>query len=415
MTNKRRVVITGMGVISPIGSTLESFWHSLVAGNSGVCKITRFDASKFSTQIAAEVKGFEPTEHLGAKEARRMDRFTQFAVVAAKQALEDAKLTIDESNAHRIGVIVGSGIGGIETLEQEAIALYERGPGRVSPFLVPMLIPDMAAGQISIITGAKGHNSATVTACATGSHCIGDAYRVIERGCADAMIAGGSEAAVSRLAMAGFCSARTMSVRNDDPKGACRPFDLHRDGFVLGEGAGILILEELESALRRGAQIHGEIIGYGATADAYHITAPAPEGEGAARAMLSALDDAKLTFRDVDYINAHGTGTKYNDQTETQAIKRVFKEHAYQVPISSTKSMTGHLLGAAGGVEAIASLLAIKHRQIPPTINLTTPDPSCDLDYVPNEARKANLDIVMSNSFGFGGHNAVLIFRRYSK
>lgn len=415
MTNKRRVVITGMGVISPIGSTLESFWHSLATGKSGVCKITRFDASKFSTQIAAEVKGFEPTEHLGAKEARRMDRFTQFAVVAAKQALEDAKLTIDESNAHRIGVIVGSGIGGIETLEQEAIALYERGPGRVSPFLVPMLIPDMAAGQISIITGAKGHNSATVTACATGSHCIGDAYRVIERGCADAMIAGGSEAAVSRLAMAGFCSARTMSVHNDDPKGACRPFDLHRDGFVLGEGAGILILEELESALRRGAQIHGEIIGYGATADAYHITAPAPEGEGAARAMLSALDDAKLTFRDVDYINAHGTGTKYNDQTETQAIKRVFKEHAYQVPISSTKSMTGHLLGAAGGVEAIASLLAIKHRQIPPTINLTTPDPSCDLDYVPNEARKANLDIVMSNSFGFGGHNAVLIFRRYSK
>lgn len=415
MTNKRRVVITGMGVISPIGSTLESFWHSLATGKSGVCKITRFDASTFSTQIAAEVKGFEPTEHLGAKEARRMDRFTQFAVVAAKQALEDAKLTIDESNAHRIGVIVGSGIGGIETLEQEAIALYERGPGRVSPFLVPMLIPDMAAGQISIITGAKGHNSATVTACATGSHCIGDAYRVIERGCADAMIAGGSEAAVSRLAMAGFCSARTMSVHNDDPKGACRPFDLHRDGFVLGEGAGILILEELESALRRGAQIHGEIIGYGATADAYHITAPAPEGEGAARAMLSALDDAKLTFRDVDYINAHGTGTKYNDQTETQAIKRVFKEHAYQVPISSTKSMTGHLLGAAGGVEAIASLLAIKHRQIPPTINLTTPDPSCDLDYVPNEARKANLDIVMSNSFGFGGHNAVLIFRRYSK
>ncbi|NLN16572.1 MAG: beta-ketoacyl-ACP synthase II [Firmicutes bacterium] len=415
MTTKRRVVITGMGVISPIGNSLESFWHSLVTGTSGIDKITRFDASDLSTQIAAEVKEFDPTEYLGAKEARRMDRFTQFAVVAAKKALEDAQLNIDESNADRIGVIVGSGIGGIETLEKEAITLYTRGPGRVSPFLVPMLIPDMAAGQVSIITGAKGPNSAVVTACATGSHCIGEAYRVIERGTADAMIAGGSEAAVNKLAMAGFCSAKTLSVRNDDPKGACRPFDLHRDGFVLGEGAGILILEELERAVRRGAQIYGEIVGYGATADAYHITAPAPEGEGAARAMLSALADAGLTIGDVDYINAHGTGTEYNDKTETQAIKRAFQEHAYQVPISSTKSMTGHLLGAAGGVEAIASLLAIKHQQIPPTINLTTPDPCCDLDYVPNEARKASVSVVMSNSFGFGGHNAVLIFRRYTK
>jgi 3-oxoacyl-[acyl-carrier-protein] synthase II len=404
-----------MGVISPIGNTLESFWHSLITGTSGIDRITRFDASDLSTQMAAEVKDFDPTEYLGAKEARRMDRFTQFAVVAAKKALEDARLTIDESNADRVGVIVGSGIGGIETLEKEAFTLDKRGPGRVSPFLVPMLIPDMAAGQISIITGAKGHNLAVVTACATGSHCIGEAYRVIEGGFADAMIAGGSEAAVSKLAMAGFCSAKTMSVRNDDPKGACRPFDLHRDGFVLGEGAGILILEELESAMGRGAQIYGEIVGYGATADAYHITAPAPEGEGAARAMLNALEGAGLSVRDVDYINAHGTGTQYNDKTETLAIKRVFKDHAYQVPISSTKSMTGHLLGAAGGVEAIASLLAIKHQQIPPTINLTTPDPCCDLDYVPNEARTANLDVVMSNSFGFGGHNAVLVFRRYSK
>ena len=334
MTTRRRVVITGMGVISPIGNTLESFWHSLITGTSGIDRITRFDASDLSTQMAAEVKDFDPTEYLGAKEARRMDRFTQFAVVAAKKALEDARLTIDESNADRVGVIVGSGIGGIETLEKEAFTLDKRGPGRVSPFLVPMLIPDMAAGQISIITGAKGHNLAVVTACATGSHCIGEAYRVIEGGFADAMIAGGSEAAVSKLAMAGFCSAKTMSVRNDDPKGACRPFDLHRDGFVLGEGAGILILEELESAMGRGAQIYGEIVGYGATADAYHITAPAPEGEGAARAMLNALEGAGLSVRDVDYINAHGTGTQYNDKTETLAIKRVFKDHAYQVPIS---------------------------------------------------------------------------------
>jgi len=402
-----------MGVVSPLGSDLETFWNNLSSGVSGVGPVTRFDASQLSTRIAAEVKDFEPTEYMDRKDARRMGRFTQFAVAASRLAVEHAKLDIQAYGPERVGVWIGSGIGGLEVLEENSLTLLQRGPGRISPFFVPMMIPDMASGQVSILLGAKGPNSCTVTACASGANSIGDAFRVIQNGQADVMIAGGTEAAVTLLGMAGFCSARAMTTRNDEPTRASRPFDANRDGFVLGEGAGVLILEELESAKRRGATIYGEVVGYGMTGDAYHMTAPAPEGEGAARAMAMALADAGMAPEEIDYINAHGTSTLYNDVNETTAIRRVFGDHAEKLAISSTKSMMGHLLGAAGAVEAIACLLTMQHSLIPPTINLEQPGEGCDLDYVPNVARPATVNACMSNSFGFGGHNAVLVFRRY--
>jgi len=405
-------VITGVGVVTPLGIGKEAFWDGLANGRSGIRRITRFDPSDLSSQIAGEVPDFEPLDFMDRKDARRLDRFTQFAVAAAALALADAGLDDKVPLGERAGVLIGSGVGGIETLEEQALTLVTKGVSRISPFFVPMMIADMAAGQVSIIFGAKGHNACTVTACCSGAHSIGDAFRVIQRGDADIMISGGAEAPIAKLAMSGFCSAKTLSTRNHEPERASRPFDAGRDGFVMGEGSGIVILEELEHARARGAKIYAELVGYGATADAYHITTPAPEGEGAARAMQLALQDAGLTTDDVDYINAHGTSTKYNDYFETVAIKRVFGERAAAVPISSTKSMTGHLLGAAGGVELIASLLAMEHNLIPPTINYEEPDPNCDLDYVPNVARPKELNVVMSNSFGFGGHNAVLVVRK---
>jgi len=401
-----------MGAISPLGIGVDALWEGLIQGRSGVGPITSFDASRFSTRIAAEVKDFDPTDFMDRKDARRMDRFAQFAVAGARMALEDASIS-DNVDWERVGVLIGSGIGGIHTFEEQCRNLFEKGPDRVSPFFVPMMIPDIASGQVSIMIGAKGHNACTVTACASGSHSIGDAFKVIQRGQADIMVTGGTEAAVSPLSMAGFCAARTLSTRNDEPERASRPFDKDRDGFVLGEGAGILILEELEHAKARGARIYAELIGYASTGDAYHITAPAPEGDGARRAMLAALKDAGVDPSEVEYINAHGTSTEYNDKFETMAIKGVFQEHAYRIPISSTKSMTGHLLGAAGGIEAIAVCKTLYEQIIPPTINYETPDPECDLDYVPNKARKQPVRVAISNSFGFGGHNAVLVFRRY--
>ena len=406
------MVVTGIGVVSPLGNK-EQLWQNLLAGESGIGLISRFDTSDFPVKIAAEVKDFDPAEYIDRKDARRMDPFCQYAVVAALDSLKDAELEITDENACRVGVIVGSGIGGIQTLETQAKVLEERGPGRVSPFFVPMLIPDMASGQIAIATGAKGPNSCTVTACATGTNAIGDAFRVISRGNADVMLAGGAEAAITPLALAGFMAARALSSRNEDPKRASRPFDLERDGFVMGEGSCILVLEELEHAKARGAKIYGEIIGFGSTGDAYHITSPAPDHEGAQRAMKEALADANILPEQVDYINAHGTSTEYNDKYETIAIKAVFGEEAYQIPVTSTKALTGHLLGAAGAVEAAICLLALKNQVIPGTYNYENPDPECDLDYVPNQSRKANLEVAMSNSFGFGGHNSVLVFKRW--
>lgn len=406
------MVVTGIGVVSPLGNK-EQLWQNLLAGESGIGLISRFDTSDFPVKIAAEVKDFDPAEYIDRKDARRMDPFCQYAVVAALDSLRDAELEITDENACRVGVIVGSGIGGIQTLETQAKVLEERGPGRVSPFFVPMLIPDMASGQIAIATGAKGPNSCTVTACATGTNAIGDAFRVISRGNADVMLAGGAEAAITPLALAGFMAARALSTRNEDPKRASRPFDLERDGFVMGEGSCILVLEELEHAKARGAKIYGEIIGFGSTGDAYHITSPAPDHEGAQRAMKEALADANILPEQVDYINAHGTSTEYNDKYETIAIKAVFGEEAYQIPVTSTKALTGHLLGAAGAVEAAICLLALKNQVIPGTYNYENPDPECDLDYVPNQSRKANLEVAMSNSFGFGGHNSVLVFKRW--
>lgn len=408
----KRVVVTGIGVVSSLGNK-EQLWQNLLAGESGIGLISRFDTSDFPVKIAAEVKDFDPAEYIDRKDARRMDPFCQYAVVAALDSLKDAELEITDENACRVGVIVGSGIGGIQTLETQAKVLEERGPGRVSPFFVPMLIPDMASGQIAIATGAKGPNSCTVTACATGTNAIGDAFRVISRGNADVMLAGGAEAAITPLALAGFMAARALSTRNEDPKRASRPFDLERDGFVMGEGSCILVLEELEHAKARGAKIYGEIIGFGSTGDAYHITSPAPDHEGAQRAMKEALADANILPEQVDYINAHGTSTEYNDKYETIAIKAVFGEEAYQIPVTSTKALTGHLLGAAGAVEAAICLLALKNQVIPGTYNYENPDPECDLDYVPNQSRKANLEVAMSNSFGFGGHNSVLVFKRW--
>lgn len=407
----RRVVITGLGAVSPVGVGVDATWDALVAGKSGIGPITAFDASAYSTRFAGCVDEWDPTPWVDAKEARRLSRFQQFAVAAAQMAVDDSGLIVDEANAERVGVIVGSGIGGLQTMEEQKSVLDEKGPGRVSPFLVPMMIVDLAAGHISIRLGAKGINYAPVSACATGNHAIGEAGEAIKRGDADVVVAGGFDCGVTPLGLAGFSAARSLSTRNDDPQGASRPFDADRDGFVMGEGGGIVVLEELEHAKRRGARIYAELAGYGASADAYHLTAPAPDGNGARRAMLQALDRAKLPADVVGYINAHGTSTELGDAAETGAIKAVFGAGA--PPVSSTKSMTGHLLGGAGALEAVIATLALVHKTLPPTINYTTPDPACDLDYVPNVAREARVQAVMSNSFGFGGHNASLLFSRF--
>lgn len=409
---KRRVVVTGIGAVTPLGNDANTTWENIINSQSGIDYITKVDKDQFPAKVAGEIKDFDPTQFIDRKEVKRMDLFTQYAVAAALMAVEDAKLIIDDSNAERVGVWIGSGIGGMHVYEEQVRRFIDKGYRRVSPFFVPMLIPDMAAGQVSILLGAKGINSCTVTACASGANSIGDAFKAIQRGDVDYMITGGTESPINNIAFAGFSAMKALSF-NEDPKTASRPFDLNRDGFVMGEGAGIIVLETLESALERGAKIYAEIVGYGATGDAYHITAPAENGEGAARAMQKALDDAGLKPEAITYINAHGTSTELNDKYETAAIKRVFGDHAYQLAVSSTKSMTGHLLGAAGGVEAVISVKAIDDGVIPATINYETPDPECDLDYVPNESRKVDVQTVMSNSFGFGGHNACLIFKKY--
>lgn len=409
---KKRVVVTGVGAVTPVGNNVETAWNNVLASVSGVGPLTRLNADEYPAKVAAEVKDFQVEDFIDKKDARKMDRFTHYAVAAAKMAVEDSGLEINDSNSHNIGVWIGSGIGGMETFESQYETFLSRGYRRVSPFFVPMMIPDMATGQVSITLGARGFNSCTVTACATGTNSIGDAFKVIQRGDAVAMVTGGAEAPITKMSVAGFCANTALST-NPDPSKASRPFDLNRDGFVIGEGAGIVVLEELEHALARGAKIYAEIVGYGATGDAYHITAPAPGGEGGARAMKMAINDAGLNVNEVDYVNAHGTSTDYNDRFETLALKEVFGEHAYKLAVSSTKSMTGHLLGAAGGVEAIFSVLAIKEGMIPPTINYETPDPECDLDYVPNEARKQEVQVAMSNSLGFGGHNATIVFKAY--
>ena len=409
----RRVVVTGLGALSPVGNTADEFWSSLLQGRSGVGPITKFDTEGYPTRIAGEVRNFDPLNFVDKKDARRLDPYLQYAVASSVLAVQDAALDTGKVDGSRFGVLIGSGIGGISTLLESHRNLLEKGPDRVSPFFIPMIIANMASGLVSIRFGARGPNSSVVTACATGNHAIGDSFKIIQRGDADVMIAGGSEAIIIPLTIAGFCSMKAMSTRNDEPMKAMRPFDATRDGFVCGEGAGILILEALEHALARDARIYAEIVGYGMTGDAHHMTAPDPEGDGAMRAMTLALRDAGLDVSAVGYINAHGTSTPYNDKFETLAIKRVFGEHARRLAVSSTKSMTGHLLGAAGGVEAIATVLALHHGVLPPTINYETPDPECDLDYVPNQARKQNVEVALSNAFGFGGTNATLAFRTY--
>ena len=409
---KRRVVVTGIGAVTPLGNSAEETWVNILQGKSGVGPLTRVNSDDYPVKVAAEVKDFSIGEYVDRKEARKMDRFTHYAIAASKMALQDAKLEITADIADRVGVWIGSGIGGMETFENQFETFLNRGYRRVSPFFVPMMIPDMATGQVSILTGAKGVNSCTVTACATGTNSIGDAFKVIQRGDADAMITGGAEAPITKMSVAGFCANTALST-NPDPNTASRPFDANRDGFIIGEGAGILILEELEFALARGANIYAEIVGYGSTGDAYHITAPAPGGEGGVRCMRMAIEDGNLLPQEIDYVNAHGTSTEYNDKYETMAIKEVFGEHAYQLAVSSTKSMTGHLLGAAGAIEAIFTVLAIKESILPPTINLETPDRECDLDYVPNVARKKEINAAMSNSLGFGGHNATIVFKKF--
>ena len=409
----RRVVVTGIGMVTPIGSDKEEFWQSLVNGRSGIQRVTGFDVSNYPCQIAGEVPDFDPARYIEKREARKMDRFTQFGAAAALMAWQDAGLDQGEIDRDSAGVIVGSGIGGIKTIEEQYSLLMEKGPRRVSPFLVPALIANMAAGYISIILRLRGPNSTVVTACASSNHAVGDAFHVIRRGEAEVMVAGGAEAAISHTAFAGFCAARAFSTRNDDPVRASRPFDRERDGFVMGEGSGIVILESLDHALRRGAHIYAEIAGYGMSGDAYHITAPDPEGTGACLSMQRALESAGLEPGAVDYINAHGTSTEYNDRIETLAIKKTFGEHAAGLAVSSTKSMTGHLLGAAGAVELIATLLCMEHQMAHPTINYEFPDPDCDLDYVPNRARALKIDVALNNSFGFGGTNATLAVKRY--
>ncbi|MFZ5753625.1 MAG: beta-ketoacyl-ACP synthase II [Bacillota bacterium] len=409
----RRVVITGLAAISPLGTGVEKFWQGLLEGKSGIDLVTRFDVTEFPTKIAGEVKDFDPGLYMDKKEAKRMDRFTQFAVAGAKVALEDAKMDMEGLDKEKVGVILGSGIGGMETLEEQARILREKGPGRVSPFFVPMMIGNMAAGQVAIALGVTGPNITVVTACASATNAIGDAFKLIQRGGAEVVITGGTEASITPLAFAGFCSMKAMSTHNDEPQKASRPFDANRDGFVMGEGSGILILESFEHAQKRGARIYAEVLGYGTTADAHHITAPAPGGAGAAKAMAEAIRDAGLKPENIDYINAHGTSTDLNDKYETMAIKQVFGEHAYKLAISSTKSMTGHLLGAAGGIEMVATALAVYNDIVPPTINYETPDPECDLDYVPNQARKMTVDYALSNSLGFGGHNATVVIGKF--
>jgi 3-oxoacyl-[acyl-carrier-protein] synthase II len=412
---KKRVVVTGLGLITPLGIGVDASWHGLIEGRSGIRRITQFDASQFPTKIAGEVEGFNPEDFIELKEVKKMDRFIHFALAAATMAMSDSGLKITEANAERTGVFVGSGMGGLHTIEHYHSVFLEKGPRRISPFFIPMLVVNLASGQISIRFGAKGPNSAVATACATGSHAIGDAYKIIQRGDADAMIAGGTEAVITPLGIGGFNAMKALSTRNDEPEKASRPFDTGRDGFIMGEGAGIVILESLQSAVERGARIYAEVVGYGMTADAYHITAPAPGGEGAARCMTIALKDAGIQPAEVNYINAHGTSTKYGDELETQAIKKVFGEEAYKTAVSSTKSMTGHLLGAAGGVEAVVSVLTIYHDTIAPTINLDNPDPECDLDYVPHRARKTPVNYTLTNSFGFGGTNACLVFKKFTQ
>ncbi|MDP2912824.1 MAG: beta-ketoacyl-ACP synthase II [Candidatus Omnitrophota bacterium] len=418
MLKKRRVVVTGLGVVSPVGNNTEAFWKSLLEGKSGVNRITRFDPTYFTSKIAAEVKDFDPAPYLSPKEIKRTDRFVQFAVVSSKMAIIDSAIDLNKEDRNRIGVLIGSGIGGLHTVEIEHRQFIElgpeKGPDRISPFLIPMLIVNMAAGQVSITLGLKGPNSAVATACATANHAIGDGLRIIQRGDADLMMCGGAEAAITHMGFGGFCALKALSTAyNDQPERASRPFDKGRDGFVMGEGAGIVLLEEAEHAVQRNAKIYCELAGYGISGDAYHMTAPDPEGDGGVRCMIASIKDAGLKPEDVDYINAHGTSTIYNDKIETLAIKKVFGPHASKVAVSSTKSVTGHLLGAAGGVELIASALAIKEGIIPPTINYETPDPDCDLDYVPNKPRAAKVRVVMSNALGFGGHNATLVIKKF--
>jgi 3-oxoacyl-[acyl-carrier-protein] synthase II len=408
----RRVVVTGLGAVTPIGNDVKEYWEGLCSGRNGVAGITLFDPSRHACRFAAEVKHFNPAGWLEPKEAKRWDRFCQFGVVAAKQAIGHAGLVIDGSNAQRVGVSIGSGVGGLLMMESQAHVLADRGPDRVSPFCVPMMIPNMATGLAAIALGAKGPSSAVATACAAGSNAIGDAFRLIQLGLADVMVCGGAESAITPLGVAGFASAKALSFRNDDPSTASRPFDLERDGFVIGEGAGVIVLESLEHAHQRGANVLAEIVGYGTTCDAHHITAPSPGGVGGAEAMRLALADARLAPEAVDYVNAHGTSTQANDSNETAAIKAALGEQAYRTPVSSTKSMTGHLLGGSGGIEAVAAVLAIGNNVVPPTINYANPDPACDLDVVPNTAREHPVNVVLSNSFGFGGHNVCLAFRR---
>jgi 3-oxoacyl-[acyl-carrier-protein] synthase II len=411
----KRVVITGIGAVTPLGNDAHTTWEQIKSGVSGIGPATLFDVDQVDVKIAAEVKGFAPEEFMDKKESRRMGRYSQFAIAASQMAVQDAGIQIGGNiQPERVGVWIGSGIGGLAEFEEQHRKFIEKGQRRVNPFTIPMFIPDMAAGQVSIALGAKGINNCSVTACASGANSIGDAFRVIQKGDVDAMIAGGTEATITAMTVAGFSNMTALS-KNPDPKTASRPFDKNRDGFVIGEGAGIVVLEELEHAIARGAAIYGELIGYGATGDAHHITTPAPEGEGAGRAMKLAINDASISPEQVDYINAHGTSTPYNDLYETLAIKEVFKEHAYTLSVSSTKSMTGHMLGATGAIEAIFSLLAIKEGIIPPTINYETPDEQLDLDYVPNVAKKKDVQVVLSNSLGFGGHNATLIFKKFTE
>ncbi len=411
---RRRVVVTGVGLVVPNGIGVDIAWKNICEGKSGIGYITRFDTNGFETKIAGEVKDFNPELYIEKKEIKKMDLFIQYAIAATKEAIGDAELKINSENSERIGVIVGTGLGGLPSIEKYHKVLLEKGPGRITPFFIPMLIANLASGQIAIQFGAKGPNTCVVTACATGAHCIGDAFRAIVYGDADAMITGGTEANITPLTISGFNAMKALSTRNDEPTKACRPFERNRDGFVVAEGAGIMILEELQFALKRNAKIYGELIGYGYTGDAYHITAPSPDGDGAVRCMRMALKDAGIHPEEVDYINAHGTSTPLNDFTETIAIKKVFGEHAKKIPISATKSMTGHLLGAAGSTEAVFTLLSIRDGILPPTINYEEPDPQCDLDYVPNVARNQSLTIAMSNAFGFGGTNATLIFKKFT-
>jgi 3-oxoacyl-[acyl-carrier-protein] synthase II len=412
-SSHKRVVVTGMGVVASLGHNVNDFWANIVAGKCGIDKVTLFDAKDYSCQIGAEVRGWDPAQHMDAKEVRRNDRYTHFGFCAAKQAIADAKLDMTKEDADRVGVIIGSGIGGMWTIENQHKVLLERGPRKVSPFMIPALISNMCGGLVAIELGARGPNFGVVSACSTATHAIGESLRMIRRGEADVMVCGGAEAAITPLAYAGFCSMKAMSTNNDNPQKSSRPFDLNRDGFIMGEGGAILVIESLEHALARGAHIYCELAGYAATCDAYHITSPDPEGKGLAQSMIKAMRDANVEPHQVDYINAHGTSTPYNDKFETIAIKKIFGDHARKVNISSTKSMTGHLLGAAGSIEAIISVKAIETGIVPPTINYETPDPDCDLDYTPNVKREAKIDTVLTDNLGFGGHNAALVFRRH--